>query len=454
MNAFRRLVQAVTPRTISARGVLVVFLAAGAVAGPGLVAWYAVAARDRERHQYALEALLSATLTTYLESAPATAAEHGEWLERLEQRGLDVRWAGVVSPDGRGLEFRRRSALSQEEILAQIDRSATRPGSRMLRLDGRESQRFELVTLPRPEEGVVLAFVLDRGVPERDLTGAVVTGLAGLAVVGVLGALALLRRGVDGPIDALRRKLLALQAGLAEANAGGAMPTELAGLARAVRELHEELERSRVEAAYWKNAVDSEVEARTHRAARAQHQAERVAETDPLTRLANRRVLERELPRLFGEQVQARRELAVVMLDIDRFKQLNDTRGHHAGDELLAFVGDLVRATTRKGLDVAARYGGDEFVLVLPETTAAEAAEIARRIVTLFAQHVKTLGVFGTAPGLSAGVASLGQQRPDSWQRLLALADEAMYRAKHAGGGVAGADAPRAARSAPPSASS
>jgi diguanylate cyclase (GGDEF)-like protein len=183
--------------------------------------------------------------------------------------------------------------------------------------------------------------------------------------------------------------------------------------------------------------MEAAVDARTRRATRAQRRAEREAETDTLTQLANRRGLEHELPRLVEVQRRAGGELSLIMFDVDHFKLVNDVVGHAAGDELLAFVGSLLRGATRKGMDLAARYGGDEFVLVLPGSTAIEAADVARRMITLFAQRTRVMHEVQPLPSLSAGVACMRQHGAWSAEDLLRVGDEAMYWAKRNRTGVA-----------------
>jgi len=119
------------------------------------------------------------------------------------------------------------------------------------------------------------------------------------------------------------------------------------------------------------------------------------------------------------------------MLDIDYFKTLNDTLGHRAGDHLLEFTGDLLRQCLRPQ-DLAVRYGGDEFVLILPAVTAKDARTIAERTVRLFAQQARLLEV-NPKPSMSGGVASLWQHEPETPEGLLAIADEALYLSKRSG---------------------
>jgi diguanylate cyclase (GGDEF)-like protein len=150
---------------------------------------------------------------------------------------------------------------------------------------------------------------------------------------------------------------------------------------------------------------------------------------DPLTGLHNRRHLTHVLDRELAEAISAGRPLAVVLLDVDHFKAVNDTYGHAAGDEVLVAIGNRLAAAARPA-DTVARYGGEEFVLVFPGMSAAQAAQ---RVDTIRRRCAEPLR--GTGPEsvtLSAGVAGwpdLGAS-PDV---LLAAADTALYRAKEGG---------------------
>ena len=151
---------------------------------------------------------------------------------------------------------------------------------------------------------------------------------------------------------------------------------------------------------------------------------------DPLTGLRNRRFLDRVLP---SEWAQARAnggDLAVVVVDIDHFKQINDRCTHPVGDEVLRRLAALLTASVRP-LDHVTRIGGEEFVLVLPGTTGAEAASVAERL----RQAVETAAWWEIHPELavtvSAGVSTARENfAPD---QLLATADAHLYEAKRAG---------------------
>ena len=117
--------------------------------------------------------------------------------------------------------------------------------------------------------------------------------------------------------------------------------------------------------------------------ARHYETARNLADRDPLTGFYNHRYLHERLAEEVVRAVRSRLALSVVMLDLDDFKLVNDTFGHVYGDRVLVHVADLIRSTLR-GSDVAARYGGDEFALILPETGRDEAMVVAERILDAF----------------------------------------------------------------------
>ena len=159
--------------------------------------------------------------------------------------------------------------------------------------------------------------------------------------------------------------------------------------------------------------------------------AEDKAMVDPLTRLYNRAFMETELERLYTEQKSKKTDLSVVMFDVDHFKFHNDSQGHKAGDDVLRFIGELLRGATRPS-DRCIRYGGDEFVMLLPGCSAKSAVEIAERIVRLFRQYASTLKS-EKPPSMSAGIASLGTDSTSTGHELLGCADRNLYAVKRQG---------------------
>jgi two-component system, cell cycle response regulator len=161
---------------------------------------------------------------------------------------------------------------------------------------------------------------------------------------------------------------------------------------------------------------------------------EELAATDPLTGLYNRRHFSHLLDQLFAEAQRYRKDLSCVMIDLDGYKQLNDTYGHQVGDQLLVLAGKVIRANMRR-MDVAARYGGDEFVLLLPHAGGDDAAAIAQRVREEYATASATLLQRDHGVGMSAGVSSLVADRAAHADQLVATADAALYRAKESGRG-------------------
>lgn len=163
---------------------------------------------------------------------------------------------------------------------------------------------------------------------------------------------------------------------------------------------------------------------------------ERNALNDPLTGLYNRRWMESTLLRIVERSARIGETLALLMVDTDHFKQYNDEHGHLAGDGLLAAIACAITESIRT-TDYACRYGGDEFVVVLPQAGPTEALQIAERVcrsVIKLTPDAAECGLNRPA-SVSVGVASLAPGM--SFRQLLADADAALYRAKAAGRGVA-----------------
>ena len=161
-------------------------------------------------------------------------------------------------------------------------------------------------------------------------------------------------------------------------------------------------------------------------------QADVRANTDSLTFLPNRRSIIAELQHqvIYAERYGT--SLAVSMMDLDGFKSVNDSSGHPAGDKILGFVAHALRDRIRKP-DEIGRYGGDEFLVILPNSTAAAASEQASRLCEHFRMTPIPAGASTIRLTLSAGVAQFIPGE-DTWQSLLERADRALYEAKRLGG--------------------
>jgi diguanylate cyclase (GGDEF)-like protein len=152
---------------------------------------------------------------------------------------------------------------------------------------------------------------------------------------------------------------------------------------------------------------------------------------DPLTGLFNRRYLEETLDRELYRAEREEEPVSVVMIDIDHFKNVNDTYGHKAGDMVLQALGHLLLTHTRRG-DVACRYGGEEFIIIMPSASLVAAYERAEQWRLAFAQlDINDEGQQVQAT-LSIGIAQFPQHGSDI-NTLLRAADEALYASKAAG---------------------
>lgn len=162
-----------------------------------------------------------------------------------------------------------------------------------------------------------------------------------------------------------------------------------------------------------------------------QHTIE-LAVTDGLTGLNNRRYLDGHLKQLFERAKHRKRPLSLCLVDIDRFKLVNDTYGHEAGDEVLKQFAGRVRASLR-GADLACRYGGEEFVLLLPDTGPDHAAAAAERLRMVILEKPFTLSN-GQSLAITASMGlSWMTEAMDSPEKLLRQADDALYQAKNGG---------------------
>lgn len=173
------------------------------------------------------------------------------------------------------------------------------------------------------------------------------------------------------------------------------------------------------------NAINAE------KLAKANAELLTLARFDPLTQLANRRHCSEYYERMLRNAVREHESLAILFVDIDYFKRFNDTYGHHAGDDCLCFVATMVRYAARRPLDLAARHGGEEFVVILPGAELHDALRIAEDLRSEIHQarlphETNPLGRVTVSIGVCAGWPDAATT-PDS---LLDTADRALYQAK------------------------
>jgi two-component system cell cycle response regulator len=206
--------------------------------------------------------------------------------------------------------------------------------------------------------------------------------------------------GVDETLDALEH-------GATDVLPADATPGELVARVRAARRAHE---------------MQEQLLSR-------EHELEQLAYRDELTGLANRRFAVRQLHAEISRARRHGQDLALVILDADRFKTLNDRHGHLAGDEVLRGLADRIRGRLREE-DVAARFGGEEFLVLLPDTDAEGAAAVAEDLRAAVAAEPFSIGRIALPLTVSAGYAAW---EGEDLERLVARADRGLYAAKEAG---------------------
>lgn len=162
----------------------------------------------------------------------------------------------------------------------------------------------------------------------------------------------------------------------------------------------------------------------------AHEELKALAFKDPLTGLLNRRAMERALKRELSRAKRYKSALSVAFIDLDGFKQVNDSFGHDAGDELLVRVAEALRQTSRQS-DIVARFAGDEFVIILPEASIAEAGSLIQRIQGYFSEHPVLLDGSRITVKFSYGIASPDHGAGEDVAALLKKADDLLYKDKH-----------------------
>jgi diguanylate cyclase (GGDEF)-like protein/PAS domain S-box-containing protein len=196
---------------------------------------------------------------------------------------------------------------------------------------------------------------------------------------------------------------------------------------------------------YWEFAVIAPIRNRaqqtTHYVAikeditlrkQAEEELKRLATLDPLMGIFNRRHLFKLAGQAFEQAKRYERELSVLMIDADHFKQINDHHGHTVGDQVLQVLAQYLTHLIRKA-DLLGRYGGEEFIIILPETSLSQAYYAGERLLEYLHQHPVQTRVGDISLTLSVGVAGFNAETTPSLDKLVDHADKALYLAKQAG---------------------
>ncbi len=199
-------------------------------------------------------------------------------------------------------------------------------------------------------------------------------------------------------------------------------------LRRAIHDRLSEATAHRVEAGHLRRTMDDSIRRET---GRATDRLRKEVHTDALTGVGNRRALEEHLGRMLDEAGRQGKSLAAVVIDVDRFKPINDLLGHAVGDECLVFLGKILSGSLR-GDDRAFRSGGDEFVVLMPGATSQVGIMVGERLRDLYRQMAWKHEA-EKQPTLSMGVAAVRPGELKDPRDLIRRADEAMYESKREG---------------------
>ena len=207
-------------------------------------------------------------------------------------------------------------------------------------------------------------------------------------------------------------------------------------LARNIHEILRDLRQQQAAVARLEMEIQQRIASKTDALQRTIGSLRLQASRDAVTGLFNRRMLDQILPELADRLRATGSHLTLLMIDLDYFKEVNDTLGHAAGDQLLIVVSQIIRSGIRD-IDMAFRYGGDEFVILMPETDHNAGAALARAAWPRWWTPTPKRCIFRSRPRLSVGIACTMNLANSSAGHLLRHADEELYKIKsirHPGG--------------------
>jgi diguanylate cyclase (GGDEF)-like protein len=369
-------------------------------------------------------------------------AEGPGGLKRFAESAMDtgsILYVVVSNPEGKPLAGAHAPNCRLPDFLSAegaIRSELTGTPGRHQALDG--SGPFWSVTYPisrrtpgigneRSASEVRLLGYLTVGMWAESLERGMAATMDVLTGVGVLaGAVAiplgfLLVRRIISPIEQVSRAMLRFSGGDMDVRSPVDRHDEIGHLALSFNRMADEHQQAHDRLLLLNTELEQRVAARTR-------QLRELASREPLTGLYNRRHFNEVLQRALAEALRHGTDLSCIMIDLDDFKQANDALGHGAGDEILLITARNITSRLRSS-DVAARYGGDEFVLLLPQTTADQALILAGQILEIVGTEIARR--FPKAiTRVSAGIASIRSLELSDGEDLVRAADSALYQAK------------------------
>lgn len=249
--------------------------------------------------------------------------------------------------------------------------------------------------------------------------------------------------GID---QSLSRQIQLIRSGVAAEEAfereADANDNGMRAVLKLVANLYQVLSRQNMALAQANQALESRVAQRTEqletinqKLQQAYYQLEAYSRMDGLLQIANRKYFDVRLKEAWASALRCKHPLGLLMIDVDFFKRFNDTYGHQAGDACLQSVAKAVQSAMLRDTDLVARYGGEELVVLLPDTDTAGTAQVAQRVVdTVVAQAIEH-SASDTAPFVTVSVGAASAQPTDKAQAhsLVAQADASLYAAKKSG---------------------
>lgn len=239
-------------------------------------------------------------------------------------------------------------------------------------------------------------------------------------------------RNLVSPLNKLRDASRSFAEGRLDTRVNVSRRDEIGDLAVAFNGMADALEESHQNLVSLNAELEDRVNKRTEALKQANERFRDMAAKDSLTGLYNRRHFNELINQLFAESSRYQTELTCMMLDLDNFKRVNDSLGHQIGDDLLKLTAGIILECIREA-DVAVRYGGDEFIVLMPQTAPDDARVSAERIINRFRSELAARLPEASIASLSIGLASRSNELPADPMQFVALADEALYLAKAGG---------------------
>jgi len=403
----------------------------------GVAAYLLDATRQVARHEYDLQLLNAASLFAKAVE-PHLSAQDVDALSSLVKGAADgspFYYVVVTDVNDQSIAqaFHRDMSLEGSSAITGAGRRSV-PGRPMYVAAGSTPHVFLDVSYPVTSRGdddcvTLLGYVRTGMIADawqRSLSTRLdmLIGVGAVALVLAIPLGFLLVRQIVSPLDNLADVMRRFANGCLGVRAQVGRDDEIGRLSRVFNQMADQHQYTHERIVRLNAELEERVAYRTQ-------QLRELASREPLTGLYNRRHFREVLERRFAEAVRYATDLSCVMIDLDEFKSANDQFGHHVGDELLILVAMTILGQLRTA-DVAARYGGDEFIVLLPQTDCERASILAERIVAEFAKQAQ-VRFPQTNVSMSIGIANLHTVGVGDAESLIRAADRALYRAKGAG---------------------